>query len=339
MRVLFSPHVEHYTIGLCNELIRENEVTLFHHKRFDLPIKAIIPTNKWAGKLKKLILYKRWSKNFDIFHCNAPIEAKRAEEKKGLMLTIHGNPSPELVDDAEEKASCEKVREEILRTREKGFPIVAVSKYLANILKELCDVEVNAVIYHGLLDIFMARKPRKWKEKHVIIWISRFVPRKKPFDFLRALSLIKDADFHAIMRGKGPLEARMHQLVSELGLSDKVSIHKADLPFEQLPSIYTCGTIYVHTRSTEPFGLTLLEAMGSGLPVIVPKQGGAAEVAGEACLKFRDVDELADRMLTLLDNPERYGELSERALKRAGLFSWKKAANKYLRLYRKLSQK
>jgi glycosyltransferase involved in cell wall biosynthesis len=336
MRVLFCPHVEHYTIGLCNELVHGNEVALLHHKNFNLPIKAIIPTNKWAGKLKKLKLYKFWFKNFDIFHCNAPIEAKRAKARRGLILTIHGNPCPELVDDAEEKASCEKVRAQILRVYEEGFPIVAVSKYLATILKELCNVEVNAVIYHGLLDIFMGKKPRKWKDQHVITWISRFVPRKRPFDFLRALSLIKDADFHAVMRGKGALEMRVRQLVGELGLNDKVSIHRANLTFEQLPSIYRHGTIYVHTRPTEPFGFTLLEAMGSGLPVIVPKQGGAAEVAGDACLKFGDVDELADRMLTLMNNPKLYMELSEKAFRRASLFSWKKSANEYLELYKTL---
>lgn len=337
MRILFSPHVEHYTIGLCNEIVHENEVSLFHHENFNLPIKVILPTNELARKLRKLILYRCWFKKFDIFHCNSPIEAKRAKAKKGLILTIHGNPCPELVDDAQEKAACEKVKEELLRAYKKGLPIVAVSKYLANNLKELCDVEVNAVIYHGLLDMFKAKRPREWKDKHVILWISRFVHRKKPSDFLRALSLIKDANFNAIMLGKGPLEVRIHHLVSELGLSNKVSILRADLPFEQLVSIYAYGTIYVHTRPTEPFGLTLLEAMGGGLPVIVPNEGGAAEVAGEACLKFRDVDELADRMLVLMSNPKRYRELSKKALRRAGLFTWKRAANEYLKLYKKLS--
>lgn len=337
MRILFSPHVEHYTIGLCNEIVHENEVSLFHHENFNLPIKVILPANELARKVRKLILYRCWFKKFEIFHCNSPIEAKRAKAKKGLILTIHGNPCPELVDDVEEKAYLTKVRGEILRACEKGLPIVTVSKYLANILKELCDMEVNAVIYHGLLPMFMAKRPREWKDKHVILWISRFVHRKKPFDFLRALSLIKDANFYAIMLGKGSLEIRIRHLVSELGLSNKVSILRADLPFERLASIYAYGTIYVHTRPTEPFGLTVLEAMGSGLPVIVPNEGGASEVADEACLKFRDVDELADKILVLMNNPKRYKELSKKALRRASLFTWKKAANEYLKLYKKLS--
>lgn len=336
MRILFSPHVEHYTIGLCNELVHQNEVSLFHHENFNLPIKAVLPTNELARKLRKLIFYTCWFKKFDIFHCNSPIEAKRAKARKGLVLTIHGNPCPELVDDPEEKAYLKKIRGEILRVCEKDLPIVTVTKYLADILKELCDMEVNAVIYHGLLPMFMAKRPKEWKDKHAILWISRFVYRKRPFDFLRALSLIKDANFHAIMQGKGPLKMRLIRSIDKLGLDDKVSIPKA-VHFERMTSIYEYGTIYVHTNPAESFGFALLEAMGMGLPVIVPNEGGASEVAGEACLKFRDVDELADKMLVLINNPKRYRELSKKALRRAGLFTWKKAANEYLKLYKKLS--
>jgi glycosyltransferase involved in cell wall biosynthesis len=335
MRVLFSPHVEHYTIGLCKELLQENEVNLFHHKDFDLPVKAVLPTNELARKLRKLMLYRFWFKKFDIFHCNSPGEATWAKAKKGLVLTIHGNPCPELVEDAEEKTYLMKVRRDILRAYEKGLPIVTVSKYLAGILKKLCDVKVNAVIYHGLLPMFVAQRPRKWKGRHVILWISRFVHLKKPFDFLRALSLVKDSNFNAIMLGRGPLEGRIRRLASELGLSNKVSILRADLPFERLASRYASATIYVHTRPTEPFGLTILEAMGTGLPVIVPNEGGASEVADEACLKFRDVNELAEKMLLLMNDPKRYGELSKKALERASVFSWKKSANEYLELYAK----
>jgi len=201
----------------------------------------------------------------------------------------------------------------------------------------LYDIEVNTFIYHGLLAMFLTGRPREWKDRHVILWVSRFVLRKKPFDFLRALSLIKDANFNAIMLGKGSLEVKIRQLVNEVGLDNKVSILGADLPFERLPSIYACGTIYVHTRPTEPFGFTLLEAMGSGLPVITPNEGGAPEVAGDACLKFSDVDELADKMLVLMNNPKRYRELSKKALRRASTFTWKKTANEYLNLYKKLS--
>lgn len=334
MRILFSPHVKHYTVGLCNELIHENEVNIFHHENFNLPIKAILPTNKLARKLGKLILYKSWFKKFDIFHCNSPIEAKRAKAKRGLVLTIHGNPCPELVDDAEEKTYLERIKGEIISASKKGLPIVTVSKYLSNVLKESCDVEATSVIYHGLLPMFMSERPREWKDKHTILWISRFVHRKKPFDFLKALSLIKDENFKAIMLGGGPLEKRLNRLVDSLSLDDKISVLKA-VSFEEMANMYRCGTIYVHTNPAESFGFALLEAMGSGLPVVVPNSGGASEIAGEACLKFRDSDELADKILILMNSPKLYRKLSKKALRRAGLFTWEKAANEYLKLYRK----
>jgi glycosyltransferase involved in cell wall biosynthesis len=78
--------------------------------------------------------------------------------------------------------------------------------------------------------------------------------------------------------------------------------------------------------------------MGSGLPVVVPNSGGAAEVAADAGLKFRarDAEDLADKLLAVMRDPELYERLSMKSIERAKAFSWEKAAERYLQLYKKV---
>jgi len=72
-----------------------------------------------------------------------------------------------------------------------------------------------------------------------------------------------------------------------------------------LPKLYESSSILVHTSSYEPFGFCVLEAMGMGLPVIVPKCGGAYEIAGSATIGFKphDAMDLAEKLLHASEIP------------------------------------
>ena len=74
--------------------------------------------------------------------------------------------------------------------------------------------------------------------------------------------------------------------------------------------------------------------------MVVPKSGGAYEVASSAALPFEpgDSSSLAEQLLALIEDPELYEKMSERSIRRAGEFSWRKAADKYLTLYEKVAQ-
>ena len=144
-------------------------------------------------------------------------------------------------------------------------------------------------------------------------------------------------DFTLIIRGEGPLRNTMYKYLKSHGLEKSV-VFLERVPFEHLPLLYRRATVYVHTCSREPFGLSVLEAMGSGLPVVVPDSGGAAEVAADAGLKFKpgDAEDLADKLLAVMQDPELYERLSAKSIERASAFSWEKAAEDYLELYKKV---
>lgn len=332
-KILFSPHVKHYTIGLVQELIKNVDVDLFHYYHYSLFAKPILPSNKFLRFIKKRFLYKKWFKKYEIFHCNSPFEASEAKYRKGLMLTLHGHVCPEFVKDSE-KPYVRKVKEAVLKAKKKGMPIIAISNYLANILEEYLNINCQKVIHHGCLDIFR-KKPRKWTKNHRILWISRLIPRKRPELLLHAIKQIKDIDFSVLMVGKGWMKARLEGMIGEYGLKNKVKIVDK-YRFDDMPNVYDHATFYVHTCDIECFGFTVLEAMASALPVIVPNSGGALEVGGDACLRYNDVSELAEAIIALIENKRIYEKYSEKAAERAKQFDWKEVARNYLSLYRSL---
>ena len=78
--------------------------------------------------------------------------------------------------------------------------------------------------------------------------------------------------------------------------------------------------------------------MASGLPVIVPRSGGAYEVARNAALTFEpgDSDDLAEKLQALMDDPGLYEKMSEKSIQRVGEFTWSEAAEKYLDFFERV---
>ncbi|MGB9622956.1 MAG: glycosyltransferase family 4 protein [Candidatus Bathyarchaeia archaeon] len=194
-------------------------------------------------------------------------------------------------------------------------------------------------MYHGVLDDFRSNRIRRPPRRHVILWVSRLANFKEPFVLLEAIRLIKDkADFIVLLRGDGPLKSRILEYLRVNGLSGRVHLINR-VPFKSLPRLYRSSSFLVHTCSREPFGLAVLEAMASGLPVVVPDSGGAAEVAGNAALRYYpgEAEKLADKILSILGDDELYTSLSAKSLKRAESFSWVKSAGEYLKVYSRIA--
>jgi len=85
----------------------------------------------------------------------------------------------------------------------------------------------------------------------------------------------------------------------------------------------------------EGFGLTVLEAMACGCPVITSNAGSLPEVVGEGAQLFEpfDVNGMADALKKLLSDPAELTKWKQRALRRAADFSWEKTAQQTLAVY------
>jgi len=105
---------------------------------------------------------------------------------------------------------------------------------------------------------------------------------------------------------------------------------------EDVPALYRHAAMFVNPARAEAFGLQLVEAMASGIPLIAAARGALPEVAGDAALYFEpdDVKGLAELMMRIRHETPLAAELREKGLARARQFSWSKTAEATLGVYR-----
>jgi alpha-1,3-rhamnosyl/mannosyltransferase len=123
--------------------------------------------------------------------------------------------------------------------------------------------------------------------------------------------------------------------VEELGLADE-ALFLGPLADEDLPALYSGATVFVFPSLYEGFGLPVLEALACGVPVACADGSALPEIVGDAALRFDPTDTaaIAAALRRLLTDAELRADLRERGLRRASQFSWERAAQRTLELYR-----
>ena len=106
----------------------------------------------------------------------------------------------------------------------------------------------------------------------------------------------------------------------------------------EIADLYRGARLLLCPSRYEGFGLPPLEAMACGTPVVVTDTSSLPEVCGDAAL-YAPVDRtdlLAEQAERLLSDPELRRQMIEKGLARAAEFSWPRAAEKMLAVYRRL---
>jgi glycosyltransferase involved in cell wall biosynthesis len=102
-----------------------------------------------------------------------------------------------------------------------------------------------------------------------------------------------------------------------------------------LAKLYRCSMAFIYPSLYEGFGIPALEAMSCGTPVIASNTSSIPEVVGDAGILFNpeSSDDLADILMSVLDNPLERDRLIARGLKRSAMFSWDRTVAQTLDVY------
>lgn len=165
-----------------------------------------------------------------------------------------------------------------------------------------------------------------------LIMISRFTDSKDQETVIRAMQLV---DHSITLRFVGDGETLEHckMVANECGVLDRIEFlgARADVP-ELIASSY----IGIQSSNWEGFGLTAVEIMASGKPVIATSVNGLKQVVEGAGILFQvgDVEELSRHINKLISDPSYYNDISQRCSQRAYEYDIQKMVQSYLKIYK-----
>lgn len=165
-----------------------------------------------------------------------------------------------------------------------------------------------------------------------ILMISRFSQSKDQQTLIRALPLVADKNIKVMFAGDGPTLPECRRLAESLNLSGRILFLGSR---SDAPSLAKGATIGVQSSNWEGFGLTAVEMMAAGIPVIASDVDGLRQVVEDAGLLFPKGDEkmLARQIDALLGNSALYGETARKSVLRADDYSIARTARRYDELY------
>lgn len=104
--------------------------------------------------------------------------------------------------------------------------------------------------------------------------------------------------------------------------------------YEDVKNIYANASLFIYASLCEGFGLPILEAMQSGIPVITSNTSSMPEVAGDACVLVDpyNINQLEEAISDILSSTEKQKELREKGIEQAKKFSWEKCAAEILKI-------
>jgi glycosyltransferase involved in cell wall biosynthesis len=176
-----------------------------------------------------------------------------------------------------------------------------------------------------------------------LLFVGTLEPRKNLTTLLHAYAMLRaegcSTELKLVVAGRtGWLYADIFDTVKTLALEDEV-IFTGFVADEDLPALYRGAHMFVFPSLYEGFGLPILEAMASGVPVITSHTASMPEVAGDAAILVdpHDPKAIAEGMARVLAEDRLREALIQKGLARARRYTWDSVAQKTLELYAALA--
>lgn len=301
--------------------------------------------------------WRRWAwprldqffgQRLDLTHSATPLLLP-ANGKK--IVTVHDLFFMEVPEDAGREAGKVFFRQTAEALR-RADGIITFAQFTRDEIIARFDIDQDKlkVIPHGLDEQFWeeasAPELEKARKKHglsssFLLFVGAQEPRKNLKRLLEALKIVHlhGKKIPLVLVGpKGGDSKTIQSQAEKLGLTPWIKM-LGYFPQEELKTIYRLATVFIFPSLCEGFGIPLLEAMASGVPVAASFSSAIPEVCGDAALYFRPEDpkSIAEKIICLLEDSQAREGFREKGKKRARNFSWAKSAAETLRFYQQVA--
>ncbi len=353
-----------YIVDILCQFGPENEYVLYapkkrENKRLDKLTKQYqqlqlsYPTTSSWKKLSPL--WRVWGvtrqlekEKIDIFHGlsnELPLNIHQSEVKS--IVTIHDLiflRYPQYYHSIDRKIYTYKFR----KACENADKIIAISECTKRDIIEFFRIPADKieVVYQGCDPSFIhpvaEEKKREVRAKyqlpdHYILNVGSIEERKNALSAVQALMMLPE-QIHLVIVGRHTeYTDKVEHFIKENKLEERVHII-SNVPFDDLPAFYQLAEIFVYPSRFEGFGIPIIEALYSGIPVVAATGSCLEEAGGPDSIYVHpdDIKGMADALKQIYTDPERKKNMIEKGHSFAKRFSEEKQAEEILNIYKKL---
>jgi len=274
--------------------------------------------------------------DFDVIHAHdwmtmlAGIKIKQ-DTGKPLVMHIHS---------LEVDRSGENSKGWVYDLEKKGMEyadlLMPVSNFTASNIHQYYGINKNkiSVVHNGSVPVRPFKSKRRFREK-TVLFVGRLTRQKGPEKFIEiaAKVLEKNPDVRFVMAGVGDYFKQLLEKSSHKNIGNRFHM-TGFLNAGKLQELLSASDVYCMPSVSEPFGLSAIEAAQFGIPCVISKQSGVAEVLNGS-LKFDhwDINKAASCILSLLGDKVLRKKVAGDASHNLKNITWDISANKILQAY------
>jgi len=276
--------------------------------------------------------------DFDVIHAHdwmTMSAAREIKERTGKPLVMHVHS---LEIDRGGASSRNWVYQHEKSSMEQADVIMPVSEFTAGIIREHYHIDSAKIfpVHNGIRPVKPFRSQKPFSEK-LVLFVGRLTRQKGPEFFLQiaARVLEKVPDVRFVMAGQGDSYAALVEKSAHYGLGNRFHL-TGFLTIEKVHELLSQADVYCMPSVSEPFGLSAVEAVQFGIPVVISRQSGVAEVLrGSLTFDFWDIHKAADYIIALLRDDTLRDKVVSDATHDLDHISWDLSAEKVLEGYRR----
>ncbi|SDS33504.1 N-acetyl-alpha-D-glucosaminyl L-malate synthase BshA [Formosa sp. Hel1_31_208] len=310
------------------------EYPLFHYQPYELALSSKLVDMVKLHQIEILHVH------YAIPHAYAAYMAKKMLQEEGIYIpfvtTLHGT-------DITLVGSHPFYKTAVTFSINKSDAVTSVSQSLKDDTLRLFDIKNDIHVVPNFIDLERhephftdcQRAMMATDDERIITHISNFREVKQIPDVIRVFyNIQKQIPAKLMMVGEGPEREPAELLCEELGITDKVIFFGNS---NEIDKILCFSDLFLLPSLTESFGLSALEAMASGVPVISSNTGGIPEVNVHGVSGFlseiNDIDDMTKNALYILTDSNRLSEFKANAKGVSKRFDIHQIVPKYEKIY------